>query len=219
DQGNELAAAKTLEELLGLDPAALENQMQQRRRKVTDVRARMHYFYSCHFEAKGDRAKQQEHLDKAVQDDPAELDALIARYALPDPDPAYHRETLQLIDKATELLRQLIQQFPNHPSPYNQLAWLVGNTEGDQDEALRRSRKAVDLSPESGAFLDTLAHVYFARGELDKAVETQTKAAQYLPHSVMIDRKLRVFQAALEQNSKKIAAPKGDAAHPKPEGI
>ena len=72
-----------------------------------------------------------------------------------------------MIQAATEKLRQEAAMLPETATPsdeasaHNQLAWIVGNTTGDMNEALEHALRAVELSPESGAYLDTLAHVYF----------------------------------------------------------
>ena len=69
---------------------------------------------------------------------------------------------------------------PDDPTYYNQWAWLVGNTGGNLGEALEYAQAPrLKMSPNSGAFLDTLAHVYFARGEYEKAVKTQEEAVRY----------------------------------------
>lgn len=206
DQGDNLAAAKLIEEVLQVDKQQLEPMLDLMNRTERGIRGRMAYFLSCHWRDEGDRAKQRQYLDEAVQHDPAELDALIARYQLPDKDPQFHQKTVALIDKAASSYRQAIAETPDKEASdkamlSNQFAWLVGNTEGDLDEALKCAQKAVELRPDAGAYLDTLAHVYFARGELDSAVQSQIKAAEYDPYSGLIARKLDVFRNALKQSN------------------
>ena len=67
----------------------------------------------------------------------------------------------------------------------NDLAWeIYQKFEADHDvdmKLLRQAKKAaeyaVQVSPESGAVLDTLAHlIYVVDGDLDRAIEIQTKA-------------------------------------------
>ena len=162
----------------------------------------MYYFFACHWAEKGDRPKEREHLDKAVEAYPAEIDALIARYRLPDQSPEYRQETLDLIAKAASIMRQQMEAEPNEPTYYNQFAWLIGNTEGDIDEALKFAQKAVDMSPDSGAYYDTMAHVYFGKGDYENAVKHQTTAAELDPYSGLIAKQLTVFRNALAKEQK-----------------
>ena len=69
------------------------------RRKADEIRARMNYFFACHWQAKGDKAKQSEYLDKALKADPGDVDVLIACYRLADRPPDYHATTWHLIKK------------------------------------------------------------------------------------------------------------------------
>src|SRR4029079_16687148 len=90
---------------------------------------------------------------------------------------------------------------PDEPTFYNQVAWLVANTEGDIDEAIRLSQKSVDLaraegeSPKRvGGLLDTLGHCYFAKKDYASAVRCQSEAAALDPQPVSITRQLKVFR-------------------------
>ena len=83
-----------------------------------------------------------------------------------------------------------------NPLPYNQLAWLVANTEGDQDEALKMSLKSLELRPATAGFLDTLAHCYYARKEYAEAVKHQAMAVELDPYSPALARMLKKFRAA-----------------------
>ena len=120
-----------------------------------------------------------------------------------------------MIQKAAAALRDKVRRHPENPRYYNEFAWLVGNTEGDQDEALRYSQKAVELRPESGVYLDTLAHVYFGRGDLDRAVTYQAQAARFEPHSGLIVRKLEVFRKAIDERKKGAKPQQKPTAQPK----
>ncbi len=204
DQGDNLAAANVLEEVLEIEERQLEPILDLMNRTHGEIRARMAYFLACHWEEQGDRTKQRQYLDEAVEHDPAELDALIARHQHPDKDPEFRQKTVALIEKAASSYREAIAGTPDEsrqkPVLCNQFAWLVGNTEGDLDEALQFARKAIELQPDAAAYLDTLAHVYFARGELDNAVKYQIKAAEHDPYSGLVAKKLKVFRNALKQN-------------------
>ena len=89
---------------------------------------------------------------------------------------------------------------------YNQFAWLVGNTYGDFDEAIRLSHKSLELRPDAGGFLDTLGHCYYAKGDLENAVKYQTQAVKLEPHTGLIQRKLNQFEKELAQANIKKAS-------------
>ncbi len=198
DQGREFEA---FEESAELANTLQEHPNPQTFSRITlaEVRSRMNYFHACHWRDRSDPAKQRECLDKALLANAADLDTLIACYRLPDrghagPTPEYRARIRRLVKSAVADLRQQIAADPTSAGPYNQFAWLVGNTEGDFDEALKYSQKSIELSPGYGGYYDTLAHVYFAKGDYANAVKTQTKAAELEPHSGLIARKLEVFR-------------------------
>lgn len=68
-----------------------------------------------------------------------------------------------------------------NPNQLNEMAWFIVDeewiAEPDLDRALKMSERSVELSAgQTGAFLDTLARVHFERGDLDKAIEIQSRA-------------------------------------------
>lgn len=205
DQGRNQQAASTLAEALEiLERAPLETDVAGR--SVEEIRARMHYFLARHHAETGEPARQREELDKALENDPADPDALIAAYQLSRGDAEYRQQVLRLVREAAAELQQFIDNEPEEPIFYNQYAWLVGNTEGDLDKALEYSRKSIALRPEEGGYYDTLAHVHFARGDYEEAVRAQTRAAELEPHSGLILGKLKFFQEQLER--KRQSAPR-----------
>jgi len=169
---------------------------------LAEVRSRMNCFYASHFQGENDAARQREYLDKALAADPGDVDVLIACFRLPDKDEAYGKKIRGLIKRSADKMRREIAADPTDATPYNQFAWLIGNTEGDFDEALKFSKRSNQLRPNSGGYLDTLAHVYFGMGDYENAVKIQTRAAELDPHSGLIQRKLEVFKEKLQEKSK-----------------
>jgi tetratricopeptide (TPR) repeat protein len=165
--------------------------------------ARMEYYFAVHFGQQGDRAKQREHLELAIQHDPLDADVLIGMFHLPGADEVYRAAVRERIRTAASEFQNQIKQEPLDPTPHNQLAWLVANTEGDFDEALRASQKSLELRPHEASYLDTLAHCYCAKGDYANAVRMQSQAARIEPHTQVIVRQLKVFQDKWrEQQSK-----------------
>lgn len=206
DQGNDQAAAEALQGALEVFSQRNLRQEELAGRRRYEMVARMHYFRACHAKEQGDRAAEARHLEEALRADPTEVDALIAFYRLPEATPEQRQRAARLVQKAAARIKEQIGEDPNDANAYNQYAWLVGNTEGNLDEALKFSRMSLELSPNNSAYLDTLAHIHFARGELEEAVRVQTKAVQLEPHSGLLVKELHVFRAALQ--AKKKPAPK-----------
>jgi tetratricopeptide (TPR) repeat protein len=203
DRGEDLQAAKVLEELI----AAAEKEKPARTeiadRPPGEIRSRMHHFYAEHFQSRNDQAQQRAHLLQALESDAPDIDALIACYRRADLGGEKHQEVRELIKKTAAELQEEIGDDPKNAATYNQFAWLVGNTEGDVDLALKYSKKSLELSPDNGGFYDTLAHVYFAKGDYENAVQTQTRAAELEPHSGLILRQLKFFREKLPPRPQK----------------
>jgi len=208
DQGEDLRAAGELQKVVDqLGPQApdskqLAGSVLEIPRTLGEVRARMNFLYACHFQEHNDPTKQREYLDKALAADSTDVDVLIACYRIAEQNTPHRERILKLIEGSAERIRREIVKEPDDPTPYNQFAWLIGNTEGDFEEALRYSKRSLQLRPQSGGYLDTLAHVYFGMGDYENAVRTQIKAAELEPHSGLIRRKLDVFKKELQQRQK-----------------
>ncbi len=218
DQGNDQLAAETLQAAVQLiDDGKLPDPLPWGTTRG-ELLGRSNYYRACHWRTEGQLDKYRESLDAAVAADPAELDALIARHRLADVEPEYRAKTDAMIEAAAAALRQAITADPKRAGGYNQFAWLVGNTRKDSAEALKYALTAVQLSPDSAAYQDTLAHVYFHQGDYDSAVESQTRAAELEPRSGLIRKQLEVFRKkqreenqSAQQNAQ---APEGEDPQP-----
>lgn len=171
-------------------------------RKVKEIRSRMHYFYACDALKRNQPEEYKKHLDRALAADPGDVDVLIACYRLEKASDAGREKTRDLIAKAAAEMRQQIREAPEDPQPLNQFAWLIGNTEGDYDEAVRCSQKSIELSPDASGYFDTLARCYYAKKDYASAVQFQTKALEMEPHSGLLARQLELFKKALEGEKK-----------------
>ena len=202
DNGDFLEASDCLKKIVEVIDAGKVKAF-ARDANIKMIRCQMHYFAACHWEEKKDAAKQREALEKALAVSPQDVDVLIACHRLADQTPEFRAKIAKLIEKTTDEFRDDIVENPDSAYAYNQFAWMAGNTGRDLDEALRCSLKSVELAPEEGGFYDTLAHVYFARKEYEKAVETQKKAVKLDPHSGVLKRKLKLFSDKLKEKQEK----------------
>ena len=89
----------------------------------------------------------------------------------------------------------MVERLAEH---YNQYAWLISNTEGDQQQALQYSLRSLELSPNEPALLDTAGRCYFAIGDLENALRVQRRAVKLMPHSPPLTRQLAEFEAAAQ---------------------
>lgn len=170
------------------------------------------YYQAMHHGRQGEYAKQRELLVQAYDRYPDNIDIVIAMHGMKEADDAWRSETMERLKatvgrirgERTELEQQL-QTKRGDPDQVrgdlaqknNELAWLVSNTTGDFDEALRASQESLKLKPGQWEYLDTLARCYYAAGEYSQAVRTQKQAVEGAPHMQQMQRQLKLFEEAL----------------------
>jgi hypothetical protein len=93
-------------------------------------------------------------------------------------------EEMQDGPKASTLAKKIAAMKGATAGTYNELAWILvskGLQKVDFDVAMDLAKKAVEASKsENPLYLDTLARVYFEKGDLDNAIVWQTKAVDKL---------------------------------------
>ncbi len=72
--------------------------------------------------------------------------------------------------------RKALEITPNTPIASNNLAWLTVSGGGNLDEALKLAQTAVDRSPNTAGFYDTLGWTYYKKGLYSSAVEQLKRA-------------------------------------------
>jgi tetratricopeptide (TPR) repeat protein len=199
DRGDELAAAKLLEDAIQSIEANTKagNEQQNQRLEPDKLRARLNYYHACNLNSPNDRDKRIERLKQALDAASDDADVLIALYRTPDLDAELRERTMQSIKEAGELFRSQMQQDGDDSMPCNQLAWLIANTEGDQQEALRCSQRSLELKPNEYGYLDTLGRCYYALGDYENAVKYQSQAVELNPHSGLMNKQLALFRETL----------------------
>jgi TPR repeat protein len=103
--------------------------------------------------------------------------------------------------KALDAYTQVIAKNDKNYVACNNYAWLLVTAEDhklrDPQKALPYAQKAVDLSGGREAYaLDTLARVYFQLGDIDKAIEWQTKAVARAPDRDTYQKVLTEYKEA-----------------------
>lgn len=208
DRGADKEAAPLLEQVVGdMEKNHEENNDDENaNRSLEATRARTHFFYACSLTKPAERNERIRRLVDAVTEDPTDADALIALYHVENLDPPLAEQNRKRIREAAETFQQQIQQQPDEPTPYNQFAWLVANTEGDYVEALRCSEKSLELvraNPRAiggeASLLDTLGRCHFAVGDYENAIKAQSQAVELEPESGLMASQLEVFRQALKK--------------------
>ncbi len=111
-------------------------------------------------------------------------------------DKAGHKkEAAELYERCLAVQEKLCDAYPNCAWGHNSAAWISVCCRRDLDKAEEHALKAVALSPTSAGDLDTLAEIYFQRGEKDKAIAAQKKAIELAPTRPYFRKQLRRIEA------------------------
>jgi tetratricopeptide (TPR) repeat protein len=124
-------------------------------------------------------------------------------YHFPEGDAKWHESVKQRLRQQAQQFQQEIDQDPSDPTPYNQWAWLVSNTEGDVQKAIRYSHRSLELNANGdggeASFMDTLGNCYFAAGDYENAVKFERQAIAKMDHLQIMHRQLAMFEKALAE--------------------
>jgi tetratricopeptide (TPR) repeat protein len=159
--------------------------------------AQRQYYLACHHHQQQDWDRERVHLQTAVELDAENPDYLIAMYRVPESDQAWRDDVLRRIEKLSRDLEARINTEPDSHDALNQWAWLVSNTEGDFEQAVRYSHRSIELMPERlspAGCLDTLGRCYYAAGDLENAVKYQRQAVELQPSMMVMQRQLALFE-------------------------
>jgi tetratricopeptide (TPR) repeat protein len=169
------------------------------------VAARFHYYRGCQYRDAEDRERERGELELAIKFDATDADVLIAMYRHPHEDTSWRESVRQRIRDLCRQFQQEIDENPTDPTAYNQWAWLVSNTEGDYQKAIRYSHRSIELIPpgagdSAGAsFLDTLGRCYYAAGDYENAVKYQRQAIEKVDYMQVMHRQLALFEKTLAE--------------------
>jgi tetratricopeptide (TPR) repeat protein len=76
----------------------------------------------------------------------------------------------------------LMKAHPDDLSATNNLAYLLADTGGDLDEALRLAQSALAKAPKEAAYADTVGYIYLKKGMRDSATRTFSSLVHLYPH-------------------------------------
>lgn len=89
-------------------------------------------------------------------------------------------------DGCIQTMREVIVKDPGNSSAYNFLGYLFVEKAENLDEAESLIKRALELKPEDGFYLDSLGWLYYQRGEFERARETLEKAHKIEPKEGVI---------------------------------
>jgi tetratricopeptide (TPR) repeat protein len=87
---------------------------------------------------------------------------------------------------AEQAFRQVLQMDPNNSMTLNYLGYMLADRNTHLEEALNLIKRAVDLDPQNGAYLDSLGWVYFRLGNYDQAEENLRRASEKTPNDATV---------------------------------
>jgi hypothetical protein len=130
----------------------------------------LHRARCCELLAGGKYDEAQREMDAWARSLPADVELPIDAVSLLR---KAGREAMaaDVLNHSIEFYRKLLAAYPESSALHNGIAWMLARCRTRLDEALVHALKAVELEKDNCAILDTLAEVYFQRGEKDKAIE------------------------------------------------
>jgi tetratricopeptide (TPR) repeat protein len=119
-------------------------------------------------EQAGDLAAARATLEEATAKWPKDTDLLYALGILLD--------KLKESDAGIAAMERIIALDPDHADALNYVGYTLADRKQDLDRALVLIRKAMEIKPDSGYIVDSLAWAYFRMGKLDRAWEEIQRA-------------------------------------------
>ncbi len=92
-----------------------------------------------------------------------------------------------------------VNRHPDDPKALNSFAWFCATRKVGFDEALPIALKAVELSERAPGNLDTLAELYYAMGQYDKAISIGVEAARKETDDAYFTDQVKKFKKAKEE--------------------
>ena len=111
-------------------------------------------------------------------------------------------------ERAAGAYRRATELNPGSARAWNNLAWLRAKTKTSMDEALAAAKRAIEIDDGRAGYQDTLAEVYFVRGEYPLAMRAIRRALEIEPGSDYYTKQLQRFQDASENAVEPTPTPK-----------
>jgi tetratricopeptide (TPR) repeat protein len=104
-------------------------------------------------------------------------------------------EASKLFTHVFDHFEKVCKAYPKSAQNHNSAAWLAVCCRRQLDKALEHSRKAVELAPQSPGYLDTLAEVYYQRGDKAQALKLMKQCIEMSPRTDYYHKQIKRFEA------------------------
>jgi tetratricopeptide (TPR) repeat protein len=121
--------------------------------------------------------------------------------------------------EAQKAYRQALEQEKDNVVAMNNLAWLLAETSGDADEALRLIQQAITLQGERAELLDTRAAVELAKGQVEAAIKDLERANGDSPSPSRCVRLALAYHRAKDREAARAALERAKSSGLKPEQL
>ena len=98
-------------------------------------------------------------------------------------------------ERVGESLNRALARGERDASLLNGMAWSLAINDLYLPDALRAAERAASIEPKDTDILDTLAEAHFRNGNIDKAVEVETKASKLDPKNQYLKEQIARFRA------------------------
>jgi tetratricopeptide (TPR) repeat protein len=106
------------------------------------------------------------------------------------------------IEKCMSTLQELLKKDPEHAAAHNYLGYMYAERGIKLEEAEAHIKKALEIKPDDGYYLDSLGWVYFQQGLYQKALETLLRANELVANEGVILEHIADTYDALDQEEK-----------------
>lgn len=98
--------------------------------------------------------------------------------------------------------REAIRLNPKFSDAYNYLGYMYAEEGSNLDEAVALIKKAIELEPDNGAYIDSLGWAYFQKGKFSEALIELEKAVKLEPDDATIKEHLKRAKEKLKKKKK-----------------
>jgi len=114
--------------------------------------------------------------------------------------------TMEKWDEAEEAYKKVLELDPDNHLAMNNYGYMLVETDGDLQKALRLGEKALSHEPDNRYYLDTVGWVYYKLGDYEKALEYILKASRDSEASATVFDHLGDIYYKLNKNEEALKA-------------